>query len=85
MTIFRKIPALAPAVEEWLVVIVNPWARAPEERFLVVAHASDVVAAQHKGADLVRNNPAKSLMGNPIMYLAQIRLIIEPEKQEARP
>ena len=81
MVTFRKIPAVQPAVEDWLVVVVNPFARDPSDRFLVVAHAQDIVSAQQQAERLMADNPARALIGNPIMYLAQIRMTVEVSPQ----
>ena len=78
---FEKIPAVAPTVEEWLVIIVNPFAHAPSEQFLVVAHAQNIVSAQQQAERLMVDNPARALIGNPIMYLAQIRMTVEVSPQ----
>ena len=78
---FEKIPAVVPAVEEWLVIIVNPFARAPEDHFLVVAHAQNIVSAQQQAERLMVDNPARALIGNPIMYLAQIRMTLQVSPQ----
>ena len=78
---FEKIPAVAPTVEEWLVITLNPFARDPSDRFLVVAHAQNIVSAQEQAERLMVDNPARALIGNPIMYLAQIRMTVEVQPQ----
>ena len=74
--IFKKIPAVAPTVEEWLVIILNPFGRYPSDRFLVVAQAHDIVSAQQQSEGLMADSPARALVGDPIMYLAQIRMTV---------
>ena len=74
--IFEKIPAVEPTVEHWLVIILNPFARNPSDRFLVVDHAQDIVSAQQQAERLMADNPARALIGDPIMYLAQIRMTV---------
>ena len=79
---FKQIPAVSPALESWLVVMVNPFALDPSDRFTVVGYAVDVVAAHQQGEQIIRDNPGRAYLGDPILLLAQIRMTVEKEKED---